>query len=429
MIVILVVILILIIVNAFFAASEMALVSLSSSDLYIIASEKHKNSNILLKVTKDSTKYLSTIQVTITFSGFLSSAFAGSKISGPLYTSLVDIGISIPQNILVIIITVLLSFITLVFGELVPKRIAMSNPKKLALFSAPIIAIVMSIFRPFVWLLTKSTNGIVNLLGFKTSNENGLITEQKIRELIVYGHIRGLYQLEERNMLERIFSLDDITASMIMTLRKDVVGLDISNVTESSYHQVIHSRYSRIPIFENNRDIIIGIIYIKDILLQLDTKMLYDVDLRSITREPLFVKGSENLNTLLKTMKKANNHIAIVLNQNNQYEGIVTLEDIVEEITGSIYDEHDIIDGNSESEFTYIVNGDMTTKEFNKRIGRMTFNTNDNTTISTFIISSFNGIPELKKSHIILQSNLTVEILSLENNEIRRIKIVLHSRN
>ncbi|MDC0559050.1 CNNM domain-containing protein [Candidatus Izimaplasma bacterium] len=154
-------------VNALFAASEMALVSIKPSTMYQLKQKDTKNNRLLEKVTRDSTKYLSTIQVAITFSGFLSSAFAGSRLSGYLVSFLSDIGINIPNNVAVIIITVLLSFFTLVFGELVPKRIALSKSIKIALFSAPIIYVVMKIFAPFVWLLSISTRGVVRLLGIK----------------------------------------------------------------------------------------------------------------------------------------------------------------------------------------------------------------------------------------------------------------------
>lgn len=423
--VILLVIAILVLINGFFAASEMALVSLTSSDLHKIETEGHKNSKVLRKVTKDSTKYLSTIQVAITFSGFLSSAFAGSEIAGPLRESLLNINIDIPFNVIVIIITILLSFFTLVFGELVPKRIAMNRTKKLALFTAPIINIVMNIFRPFVWLLTKTTNGVVRLLGFKSNKDNDAVTEQEIKELIVYGHVKGLYQLEERNMLERIFTLDDITASMIMTTKKNVVGLDISKVTEDSYHQIIHSRYSRIPIYDTEIDNIVGVIHIKDILLQLDTMTLFQVDLRSLLRTPMFISGEENLNTLLKTMKDSNNHLAFIKNENDVLEGIVTLEDIVEEITGSIYDEHDILEKDMGSEFTYIVTGDMTIKEFNERLGKNVFHTNPKQTMNEYIQTECNELPELKKPIELLDKNIVIEVLSIEENKIKKARIIM----
>ncbi len=418
-------IVLLVLINGFFAASEMALVSLTASDLHKIESEGHKNSKVLRKVTRDSTKYLSTIQVAITFSGFLSSAFAGSVIAEPLRETLLKSNIDVPFNVIVIIITVLLSFFTLVFGELVPKRIAMNKAQTIALFSAPIINVVMTIFKPFVWLLTKTTNGVVRLLGFKSNKDNDSVTEQEIKELIVYGHVKGLYQLEERNMLERIFTLDDITASMIMTPKKNVLGIDISKVTEDSYHQVIHSKYSRIPIYEETIDHIIGVIHIKDILLQLDTMTLFEIDLRSLLRTPMIINGNQNLNTLLKTMKDSNNHLAFIKNENDILEGIITLEDIIEEITGSIYDEHDTIEKNMRSEFTYIVQGDMTIKEFNSRLGKKVFNAPKGMTMNDYIQNECNGLPELRKPVELLNQNIIIEVLAIEGINIQKVRIIM----
>ena len=282
----------------------------------------------------------------------------------------------------------------------------------------------MTLFKPFVWLLTKTTNGVVRLLGFKSNKDKDAVTEQEIKELIVYGHVKGLYQLEERNMLERIFTLDDITASMIMTPRKNVLGLDISKVTEESYHKIIHSKYSRIPIFDQDINNIVGVIHIKDILLQLDTMTLFQVDLRSLLRTPMFITGEENLNTLLKTMKDSNNHLVFIRNKDNSLEGIVTLEDIVEEITGSIYDEHDQNDRNIGSEFTYIVSGEMTVKEFNSRLGKRVFKAEAHTTINQYLQEEC-GLPELRTPTILLNKNITIEVLAIEEKQIKKVRIIL----
>jgi len=328
-------------INALFAASEMALVSIKPSTMYQLKQKNTKRSYILEKVTRDSTKYLSTIQVAITFSGFLSSAIAGSQLSGYLVNFFSDFGVDIPNNIAMIIITVLLSFFTLVFGELVPKRIALSKSIKIALFSAPIIYIFMKVFAPFVWLLTVSTRGVVRLFGIKTRYNKDDVTEKEIRELIVYGHIEGLYQEQEKEMLERIFLFDDLSVDSIMTPLEEVVWINSSDVNDLMIDQVIKSKFSRIPVYKNTKDNIQGVVIIKDILNQMYHSKDFNINIKDVIREPYIVLSTLKINRLLLDMKQKKQHLAFIMDESNKVLGIVTLEDIIEEIVGEIYDEHD----------------------------------------------------------------------------------------
>ena len=341
MIPILLIIVILTGINALFAASEMALVSIKPSTMYQLKQKDTKNSKLLEKVTKDSTKYLSTIQVAITFSGFLSSAFAGSQLSVYLVDFLSGIGIDISNNIAMIIITVLLSFFTLVFGELVPKRVALSKSVKIALFSAPIIYVVMKVFAPIVWLLSISTRGVVRLLGIKAKQKNESVTEKEIRELIVYGHIEGLYQEQEKEMLERIFLFDDLNVDSIMTPLEEVVWINSSDMNDKMIDQVIKSKFSRIPVYKDSKDNIQGVVIIKDILNQMYHTKDLNINIKDVIREPYIVLNTLKINRLLLDMKQRKEHLAFIMEESNKVLGIVTLEDIIEEIVGEIYDEHD----------------------------------------------------------------------------------------
>ena len=341
MIPILLVIVLLTAANALFAASEMALVSIKPSTMYQLIQRKEKNSKILEKVTEDSTKYLSTIQVAITFSGFLSSAFAGSQLSVYLVNMFDNIGIILPNNIAVIIITVLLSFFTLVFGELVPKRIALVKSIKIALFSAPIIYMVMKVFAPFVWLLTTSTTGVVRLLGIKTKQKEDQVTEKDIRELIVYGHIEGLYQEQEKKMLERIFLFDDLNVESIMTPIENVMSVDCEEPNYQVIEKIIESKFSRIPVYKGTLDDIQGVILIKDILDRMFHTKGLDIKIKDMIREPYVVINKMKINRLLLEMKQKKYHLAFIMNEEKKVLGIITLEDIIEEIVGEIYDEHD----------------------------------------------------------------------------------------
>ena len=341
MIPILLIIVILTGINALFAASEMALVSIKPSTMYQLKQKDTKNSKLLEKVTKDSTKYLSTIQVAITFSGFLSSAFAGSQLSVYLVDFLSGIGIDISNNIAMIIITVLLSFFTLVFGELVPKRVALSKSVKIALFSAPIIYVVMKVFAPIVWLLSISTRGVVRLLGIKAKQKNESVTEKEIRELIVSGTHAGLYQEQEKEMLERIFLFDDLNVDSIMTPIEEVVWINSSDMNDKMINQVIKSKFSRIPVYKDSKDNIQGVVIIKDILNQMYHTKDLNINIKDIIREPYIVINTLKINRLLLDMKQRKEHLAFIMEESNKVLGIVTLEDIIEEIVGEIYDEHD----------------------------------------------------------------------------------------
>ncbi|XMB72035.1 hemolysin family protein [Mycoplasmatota bacterium WC30] len=421
---ILILILVLIIINGFFAASEMALVSIKPSDLYRIKSEGKKNAHLLEKVTRDSTKYLSTIQVAITFAGFLSSAFAGSQLSGDLVNLLIKINISISDSLAVIIITVILSFFTLVLGELVPKRIAITNPAKFALFCAPFINIFMIAFKPFVWLLSISTEGVIRLLGLKSKKSKNKITEREIKEMIVYGHIEGLYKSEERDMMNRIFKLDDLTADMIMTPKSEIVGLDLTN---PNIENIIESRYSRIPVFSGDKENIEGVIFIKDLLVEFIDNKLIDINISSLVREPYIIKEGITINTLLKQMRDSFEHLAFIVNDSNELKGIITLEDIIEEIVGNIYDEHDFIGEFSETihEFGYIFDGDMLISDIEGKLGIKIDSTEGYNTIGEFVQSQLSG-KEIKESNATIKINVgSIKVLSKTKDKIEQIELKL----
>jgi putative hemolysin len=421
---ILILIVILILINGFFAASEMALVSIKPSDLHRLKSHGKKNALLLEKITKDSTKYLSTIQVAITFAGFLSSAFAGSQLSGELVILLAKINITISDSLAVIIITVILSFFTLVLGELVPKRIAIINSAKFALFCAPVINIFMIVFKPFVKLLSVSTDGVIRLFGLKSKKGNTKITEREIKEMIVYGHFEGLYKSEEKNMMNRIFKLDDLTADMIMTPKNDITWLDLD---QPNIENIIESGYSRIPVFKGNKDNIKGVLFVKDLLIEFMDKSVHDIDISSLVRKPYIISEDMKLNMILNQMRDTYEHLAFIMDDSNELKGIITLEDIIEEIVGNIYDEHDFISEFSETvnEFGYIFDGDMLISDIEGKLGIKIGSSEEFKTIGEFAqnkLSHFEG----KDKKPIIKINLgTIKVLSKTKNKIEQIELKL----
>ncbi|MFO7970048.1 MAG: hemolysin family protein, partial [Candidatus Izemoplasmatales bacterium] len=342
--IILIFIVILILINGFYAASEMALVSLNPAKIAKLAKEGNKNAKLVRKVQTDSTRYLSTIQVAITLAGFLSSALAGSKLGNSFVELFLFIGIVIPETVAVVIITVILSYITLVLGELVPKRVALNSPEKFSMFSIKIVYLTMILTKPLVWLLTVTTKGVLKLIGYDKVSRNKDISEDEIKRLIRHGYSEGLYQSEEKDMLESIFRFDDIRAEAIMTPRTNVYAINIDDDNSKIISEIINSSYSRIPVYKDKIDNIQGIIHVKDVLIQANNLGFENVDIAKILREPFYVPTSIKINDLFKRMQEENHQISIILDDYGGMEGVITIEDLIEEIVGNIYDEYDNIE-------------------------------------------------------------------------------------
>jgi putative hemolysin len=307
----------------------------------------------------------------------------------------------------------------------VPKRIALSGSVKFALFSAPIINIFMIVFRPFVWLLSISTNAVLKLFGIKNNNETDKITEKEIKEMIVYGHIEGLYKTEESKMMQRIFRLDDLTAEMIMTPKDEIKGLMIESLDIES---AINSRFSRLPVFGKDKNDIKGVIFFKDLLLEVKDKNLDEVNYENIIRPPYIVHEKTRANRLLREMKENFNHLAFVVNEKQELEGIVTFEDILEEIVGNIYDEHDLLTDidESETEFAYILDGDMLISDINGKLGIIIDKESlDYETIGEFVINQLGYVPKSNQHPVINIDVGSIEVLSTRKNRISQIELLI----
>ena len=424
MIGILLLIIVLTLVNGFFAAAEMALVSVTPSQLHRLEKQQVKHAHTLANIKQDSTKYLSTIQVAITFAGFLSSAFAGSSLSGHVISWLQTFNITLSEQVTIIIITILLSYFTLVFGELVPKRIALASSQKFALFCAPIVKIVMIVFKPFVALLSISTSFVLKIIGLKQDKNQEQITENDIKEMIVYGHIKGLYTSDETKMLERIFQLDDITVGMIMTPIEDTIALDINEISKEKLDSLIASKFSRIPFYSKNMNHVEGILLTKDILINFKDKPITKKDISSSLIKPIFFHEDEKINIILSQMKKATIHMAFVIDDENNTIGIVTMEDVIEEIVGNIYDEHDDPYQRLRLKHasTYIINDEMTIGDLEQTLNISFVNIKNKDISVTKYVS--NQLKKLSKSEQVVTSIGYFEILKIKKNKIQSLRFV-----
>ena len=415
---ILILVFILILINGFFAASEMALVSINPNKLQKLVDEGNKKAKKLQTLSKDSTRYLSTIQVAITLAGFLSSAIAGSNLAQNLVDATANIGINLSFNFAVVLITLVLSFITLVFGELVPKQIALNSPITVAMLSIGVLKVMMFITRPAVWLLTITTKGVVKLLGIKKDESLDKTSEDEIKQMIRSGHMQGLYKGQEKEMLENIFEFDDIQAETIMTPRTDIYAIDINEEKQDIIQMIIEAPYTRIPFFNKTIDNLVGIIHVKDVLIEAKKKNFSRVDYKKLLREPFYAPNNIKINVLFRRMQKENHQIAILLDSYGGIDGIITLEDILEEIVGNIYDEFDESDKSIKKidDNLYIVDGLIQIQDFN-RYFKVDIN-DDPETLSGLIIERIGYIPDKLTDEEFVIENLSIRIKTLKKNYI-----------
>lgn len=419
------VLVVLILLNAYFAASEIAFISLNDAKIEKQAKEGNKKAKQIYKMLKNPSKFLATIQIGITLAGFLSSAFASDafadKLAPMLNNLLPMLGTDTWRTISIILITILLSFFTLVFGELVPKRLAMKYYEKVSFGTIGVIRGISFITAPFVKLLTFSTNVISKIFGVK-ENEEEIVTEEEIKMMIDEGEEKGTIDQEEKELLNNVFEFNDITASEIMTPRIDIFALKISQDLYEVLDELDDYKYSRIPVYEDTIDNIKGIILIKDILKDLRDKK--KINIKKLIKEVHFVPESVPIDKLFRQLQRNKMQMAIVIDEYGGTAGLVTMEDILEELVGNIFDEHDeeeleyeLIDEN-----TYMVNGNISIGDLEKIIG-IEISDGDYETLSGYLLGKLEELPPEGEETIIEDGKLTYKIEEYEDKRIKRVKI------
>ena len=331
----------LIALNAIFACAEIAVISMNDTKMAKMASEGDKRAIRLEKLTSRPARFLATIQVAITLSGFLGSAFAAENFSGMLVELVQKMGVTISADILdavaVILITIVLSYFTLVFGELVPKQIAMRNSEKLALGMSGLINAISVIFAPIVSLLTVSTNGILRLFGIDPNAHEEEVGEEEIRMMVDAGSEKGTIDNEEREFIENVFEFDNLTIEEIITHRTDVVMLDTEDDDEVWKQTISETAYTYYPICEGTPDQVVGILNTKK-YFRLDDQSREAVMAGAVT-EPYFVPETLMADALFRNMKKEKVGLAVVLDEYGGMSGIITIKDLVEELVGDLEDD------------------------------------------------------------------------------------------
>ena len=338
----------LIMVNAFFAATELAVVSINENRLRRDAEAGDKKSMRLLRIVEQPTQFLSTIQIAITLAGFLGSAFAADSFAGPITNWLMNdlhvTGISAKalNTLAVIVITIILSYFTLVLGELVPKRIAMKKPEGVARFACGIITFFAAFLRPITWLLTVSTNGILRLLGIDPNAEEEDVSEDEIRMMVDIGEERGAIEAGEKEMIENIFEFNNQSAEDIMIHRTDMEIIWMDDDPAQILSRIEETGLSRFPVCKEDADDIVGILNTRDYLI--NTQKSHPKPLSELLRPAYFVPESVQTDVLFRNMQSTKTHMAIVVDEYGGTSGLVTMEDLLEQIVGNIYDEFDPLD-------------------------------------------------------------------------------------
>ena len=423
-----VLLLVLILVNAYFAMSEIAVISLNDAKIEKMAEEGHKKAKMVLKLTSNPTKFLSTIQIGITLAGFLTSASAATSFAEML-TNAVTSRFPVPESIIspvaVVLITLVMSYFSLVLGELAPKRIGMQVPEKIAFAVVKPLLVISKLTSPFVKFLSLSTNAIVRLFGFDPNADEEVVTEEEIRMMVDVGGEKGVIEDAQKEMINNIFEFDDMDAGDIMTHRTDVVAADVNDIKLDDFVALaIDNGRSRIPLYDEDIDNIVGIVYIKDLLKYVGKQVPAKETLRSIMREPYFIPETKSCGELFKEMSAKRIQMAVVVDEYGGTAGIVTLEDIVEAIMGNIQDEYDQEDEEISriDDNTFTVEGTIDIEEIDELIDKE-LPEGDYETLAGFIMDELQCIPKDGEMNEVMFENIRFTVLEVEDRRIEKIKV------
>ena len=413
----------LILLNAVFACAEIAVISMNDNKLAKLTSQGDKRAKRLTKLTSQPARFLATIQVGITLAGFLASAFAADNFSGRLADRLIKLGVNISpealRTISVIIITVILSYFTLVLGELVPKRVAMRKAEKLALAMSGFIYFISKAFAPVVWLLTVSTNGLLRLFGVDPTENDEEDTEEEIRMMVDVGTERGTIDQDEKDMIQNIFEFDDTSAADIMTHRTEVTVLWLDEDDEQWEKTINESRFSVYPICFESPDDIVGVLYAKEYFRLKDKSR--DNVMDQAVRDAYFVPETIRTDVLFRNMKKTRNHFAVVIDEYGGMSGIVTMNDLLEQLVGELEDDISVpeeeplieaIDSN-----TWRIRGIAPLELVSEKLG-IELPEDDYITFGGLVFGILGTIPSDGSTPVIEEFGLVIKVTEIKNHRL-----------
>ncbi len=410
--------------NAFFAGAEMAVVSVNKNRIRSLAEEGNKKAKVIEKLFDDSTKFLSTIQVAITFAGFYSSASAASGISPVLAEWMRGMGIPYSGQIAHNGVTLVLMFFNLVFGELVPKRIALQKAEAFCMLTVMPVHYISIILSPFIKLLSVSTKLVLKILRMKTEDQEEAVTEEEIKALLKMGNESGTFDDDEREMIDSVFAFDDRTAREVMVPRRDVVTIDIDEPFEELIDEILESRHNRIPVYEENIDNIIGVLHVKDVMIELRKSGLEQINIREMLHKPFFVPETKEADELFRTMQATRRHMALLVDEYGGFSGIVTIEDLVEEIMGDINEEYEDVVPEIQQigENEYLLDGSILIEDLNDEL-ELKLETENYDTLSGYLIEQLGHIPAKEDRDVIEVDGLVFTVEEVKDNRISRVKL------
>ena len=424
----------LILLNAVFACAEIAFLSMNDTKATQLFPKKSKKLQRLKKLTSRPEKFLATIQVAITLAGFIGSAFAAENFSDVLVSLVINSGLNIPlspaalDSIAVVVITLVLSFFTILFGELVPKRLAMKNPEKLSLSLVSLISFISIIFAPVVGLLTLSTNGILRLFGINPKDEEEKVTEEEIRLMVDAGTEDGTIEQVEKEIIQNVFEFNDTTAGEIATHRTDIIMLCREDTPEE-WAKIIHdSRHNLYPIYSETIDKIVGVLDVRD-YFRLEDKSIENL-MENAVKPPYLVPETVSADVILRNMRSRKEYFAVVMDEYGGTQGIVTLADLIQCIVGDIEyeskdnEEEDRPDIEQIDEITFSVSGLAPISDLEKAIER-DLSEHDCDTVSGYILSIIGSIPSDGTTLTTENDIMHVSITDVKDHRIERAIVTL----
>lgn len=421
--------LVLIIVNAFFAMSEIAIISLNDNKIRMMAEEGHEKAKKILKLTESPSAFLSTIQIGVTLAGFLTSASASQSFSEPLaqkLSVLFGLGSAAPSwlsAVSMVAVTIIMSYFSLVLGELAPKRIAMQCSESISFKVVGILLFIKSIMKPFVSFLTFSTNLFVKIFGFDPNASEDNVTEEEIRMLVDAGEEKGVIEESQKEMINNIFEFDDIVAADVMTHRTELECVELGDGIDDILKIAMSEGYSRIPVYEDEVDNIKGIIYVKDLLKYIGKSVPSSFKISKVMREAYFIPESKRCGDLFNEMTEKHLQMVIVSDEYGSTAGIVTIEDLLESIVGNMQDEYDNEEEDVEQVNEDLFNFDgMTDIEEVGEVLGITLPEGEYDTIGGFIMSELGRIPQEDEKPVIEAQGFRFTVEEMEERRIERVR-------
>ena len=419
--------LVLTIVNAFFSGSEMAVVSVNKNKIHRLAEQGNKNAALIESLMEDSTVFLSTIQVAITLAGFFSSASAATGIAQVLGGQLALYGIPYSQMLASVSVTIILAYFNLVFGELIPKRIALQTAERFSLFCVRPIYYISRILNPFIHLLSLSTSSFLKLIGMHNESLETEVSEEEIKSMLETGQETGVFNEIEKEMITSIFSFDDKRAREVMVPRQEIVAIDIDEPVESYIDEILQTMHSKIPVYEGGIDNIIGVLSIKALTIEARKKSFEQLDIRSLLRPAYFAPENQKTDVLFREMQREKIKLAILIDEYGGVSGMVTLEDLVEENVGEIHESYEEAEPDIQ-ELTphriYSVSGSMSLFDLKEELHLHMDSSCD--TLSGYLMEQLGYIPTQEEIPLLVSTpEADYEIEKMEERVIDRVKLTL----